>query len=321
MTPPDSVHSPASPSPTPARERELETGRLVERAVRARLGGEPGAPFLVARARADAERMEASGARQALLRAVEAISQPVPDRKALSCALAAWGGVLERHHHWRAAVAAFETALAARPRDPELMLHAARAHRKAGDRDAALALYGKVLRRGGGRLARFSRLGEALLGRAPEDGLARVLGEAEAARDQEVAAVALEERARLRRDAGRIRDAVADYTRAALRYEDRRDRLRIAHTLTDALLACGDVAAAREALGAALELSTREERPQALQRLRALARSAGDELGMRRYPASGPTPLVSLMPSRAARPRGESLAAVVREWSDAVCGE
>ena len=311
---------PTSARTASVRTRELETGRLLERATRARLEDGQGARFLVARAHADVRGLDAGSARHALARAVEALEGEAPDRGELAGALVCWGGVLEAHHELEDAVRAFEAALAARPDALDVMLHAARAHRKAGNREAARALYGQVRERGDGRLGRFSRLGEALLGDSPESALAVVIAEADAAAEREVAAVALEERARLRRAAGRTPECVADYAAAGLRYEERRDRLRVAHVLADVLLASGDTEAAREALGAALELAaSAAERRHAVQRLRTLARLQGDELGLRRYPPEGPAPLVSLMPARRAAAReAESMAPALRAWRDAL---
>lgn len=310
-----------SAEPAPTRTRELETGSLVERAVRSRLSSGPGARFLARRAARDVASLEPSAARQALSRAVRGIDDAGEPWgcPGLSGALVSYGGVLEGHRQRSEAVAAFEAAMAVRPDDPELMLHAARAHRKAGSREAALTLYRRVRQRGDARLARFSSLGEALLSEDPEEALGRVLEEVGCAGDREVQGVALEERARLRRSAAQWAGAVNDLTAAALSYDDRRDRLRVAHELADLLLACGDLDAAREALVAALELSLPDERDHAVQRLRAVARAQGDELGLRRWPPAGRARLVSLMPARgpaAGAVRAASLAAVVRRWRD-----
>lgn len=233
--------------------------------------------------------------------------------------------------HWSAGVACWRRTTSSRtPRAPSrppspraptdsTSCCTPRAHRKAGARDAARALYARVRERGDGRLGRFSRLGEALLGESPEAGLAPVLDEAEATGEREVAAVALEERAGLRRHAGRAGEAAHDYAAAALRYDDRRDRLRVAHALADVLLGCGDLDGAREALGAALDQAvTAAERRHAVQRLRTLARLQGDQLGLRRYPPEGPAPLVSLMPRRAPAPAAPSMADALRSWRDAL---
>lgn len=302
-------------APARQREREIETGRLVERAVRLRLGGASGSDFVVRRAGADVASLASSGARRALLRAVEALDGGVAGCGSLSGSLVSYGGVLERHREKAAAVAAYEAALAVRPEDPEVMLHAARAHRKAGNREQALALYGRVRERGEGRLARFSSLGEALLCAEPEEALTRVLSEVEPG-DREVAAVALEERARVRRRASRWAAAVDDLIAAADFYDDRRDRLRVAHGLADLLLACGDMDAAREALAAALDLAVGDEQDHAVQRLRTVARAQGDELALRRWPPAGRSPLVSLMPPPRTTRGAASFAPRVQRWRD-----
>jgi hypothetical protein len=112
-------------------------------------------------------------------------------------------------------------------------------------------------------------------------------------------------------------DAIADLTAAGLCHPARRDRVRVAHLLADFLLARGDVAAAREALGAALEQSRAGERGRAMERLRAIARLQGDELGLKRWRGAGAT-LVSLMPPRPAR--DASMAPAIRAWRDGLSG-
>jgi tetratricopeptide (TPR) repeat protein len=311
----------AAPAGTPSetRVRELETGRLVERAVLTCAAGAPGAEFLVARAAAAVAALEPGGVRHTLERAVVACGGASPDRSAAAGSLVCYGGVLELHHQVEDAARAFDTALALRPEDPELMLHAARAHRKAGRRETALALYRCVRERGDARLGRFSALGEALLAERPVEALGEVLADAQAAGDRESAAVALEERARERRRAGLAAEAVTDLMEAAATYEDRRDRVRVAHALADLLLARGDVAGAREAVGAAAELSGSRDMHHSVQRLRAFARAEGDELGLRRWPSTGPSPLTTLMPLRRAAGQA-SLAPALRRWRDELTG-
>lgn len=309
---------------TAARARELEAGRLVARAVRARLAAADDTGtctwFLVERARRDVGGLERSGVRQSLGRAVEAISPEAEvDEGELRDSLVVFGGILERHHQYEAAADAYALAREARPECAESMLHCARAERKAGRRDRALALYGRVRERGDGRLMLYAHLGEALLAEDVEEGLGRVLDEAEARGDGEVAAVVLEERARVRRGLGRSAEAVEDLASAGLRYTDVRDRLRVAHSLADALLAAGDAEAAREALHAAVDLAVPEDRDHAPQRLRAIARAMGDEVGLRRYPPSRTSSLVSLMPTRrSATGPSNSVAPRIRSWRDAL---
>lgn len=306
----------------PPRQRELESGRLVLRAVRLgsadAVAGEGGRSFMVSRAAADVEEMPSGGARRALKRVVCAVAEPAWDRRALAEALVCYGGLLESHREREAAVEAFEAALSVEPADPELMLHAARSHRKAGHGEAALSLYRRVRESGDPCLRRLSAIGEALLSQDPDSQLSGVLTDAKSSGDHEATAVALEERARLRRRAGRWGEAVEDCAGAALAYVDRRDRWRVAHSLADLLLARGDLEAAREALGAAMELAVPGDRDQTVQKLREIARAQGDEVGLRRWPASAnrAAPLVSLMPRRSASPRPDSFAPVVRAWRD-----
>ncbi|MFP4623053.1 MAG: tetratricopeptide repeat protein [Gemmatimonadota bacterium] len=298
--------------------RELEAGRLVERAVLASLVDGAGSGFVAERARREVGALERGPVRRALAMAVEGLD--VADRGRVSHALVCYGGVLEERRRRLEAVEAFEAALDVDPESPELMLHAARAHRKAGNREAALALYRRVRLRGDARLRRFSEVGEALLDEFPDEALSRVLAEAESAGDEEAAGVALEERARLRRR-GRTADAIEDYQAAALAYGDRGDRLRVTHALADVLLGCGDLAAAREALLGAVELADEGSRPHAVHRLRSVLRAQGDEVGLRRWRSTGASSLVSLMPApRAASDACESStrAAAVREWREAL---
>jgi hypothetical protein len=179
-----------------------------------------------------------------------------------------------------------------------------------------------VRERGDARLARFSALGEALLAELPVEALAEVLADSLAAGDREATAVALEERARLLRRDGRGGDAVLDLMDAARTYEDRRDRVRVAHALSDLLLARGDLAAAREAVAAAADLAGAADIQHSVQRLRAIARAEGDELGLRRWPSVGPSPLTTLMPVRRTAGGGPaaSLAPALRRWRDGLAG-
>lgn len=303
------------------REGEIETGRLVLRAAGSCLKDGSGTAFLRRRARAAVGSLEPGRVERALRRAVAALGPP-PDREELSASLVSFGGALERRGEFQGAVMPFETALVARPDSAPLMLHAARAHRKAGHRDRALSLYRGVRTGRDDRLARFAEIGEALLADAPDDELGAVLRASESAGDAEAAAVALEERARLRRGSGRLADAVDDLIRAGLRYHDRGDRLRVARTLGDLLMEAGSLEAAREALWTAAELAGPAEMADVAGRLRTIAREEGDEVGRRRWRPVCPSQPVDQAPSRAAvRDPSSGFVDVIRGWRESlVCG-
>jgi tetratricopeptide (TPR) repeat protein len=305
------------------RERELEAGRLVLRAV-ASVGSAAGASlpeFMVRRARASVERMERSPARAALGRAVNAVADVAADeaerRAELRQALVCYGGVLERHCVWPAAVEAYETARVVAPLDPEVMLHLARAHRLSGSRAAALELYRAVREvSADARLVRFAEVGGALLAADAVAALTAVLDPAGATVEPEVCAVALEERARLHRNASRTDEAVADYIAAAQVYERTEDCVRIAHALADLMLARGDLAGAREAMYLAHDVALPAQRANVVHRLRAVARAQGDEIGLRRWPSARPASFVSLIGPRRAVTTGRTHAPLLRNWRD-----
>lgn len=301
------------------KERELETGRLAQRAVRSWLEGRRDASFLVKRARAAVAALEPGPVQQALGRVVAALDAPV-ERETLTAALASYGGVLERRQHCAGAVGPFETALMVRPGSTPLMLHAARANRKAGHRERALALYRRVRKRGDGRMARFSEIGQALLADAPDDALGAVLRASESAGDAEAAAVALEERAQIRRRSGRLADAVDDLVRAGLRYDDRGDRLRVARALGDLLMAAGSLDAAREALWTAAELAGPADIADVAGRLRSIAMEQGDEVGQRRWRPVCPSPFVDQASSRGVRDPSPGFVDVIRGWRESLAG-
>jgi hypothetical protein len=169
------------------------------------------------------------------------------------------------------------------------------------DPDGALALYAEARRldASGGVIARFASIGEAVVSADPERELGRAMRAAVQAGHGEAAAVALEERARVRRAAGRRRGAIRDLCVAALRFADPVDRGRAAHELADIAMTTGDIATAREALLLAVACGAGPQRAHARSRLHTLARTQGDMVGMRRWRGTaGPPALVSLTPSR-----------------------
>lgn len=317
---PSSASTPRARSP---RDHEVEAGRLVLRVADLQHAGEAGAPagvFVWRRAVAAVDALGDGPGRRVLARALEALYEDDAAERgapALTRALACWGGVLERHGELDAAIEVYDAAMRHDPGDAELALHAARARRLKGDRTGAAELYARVRALAGiGPLSSYARLGQALLEEDAVSALGAVLSSALEGGELEVAAVALEERARLHRRAGDAEAAVRDLMEAALLYLDASDRVRIAHALADLLLAKHDAAGAREALSAGLDVALPAHRPHLVSRLRSVARAQGDELGLRRWPPSGPSPLVSLAPLRAGRAERPSNAPMLREWRD-----
>ena len=199
--------------------------------------------------------------------------------------------------------------------DGELILHAARISRKAGDLDRARSLYRRVRRFEGPdtRLTLMAEVGLALLSSDSEKELGRVLRRAVYQNDPEVAGVALEERAAARRRRGDRKGALRDYAAACLRYEDPADRGRVIHAAADVLVAAGDPLAARQVLLEIEELGVAGQWSRARSRLREISRALGDELGIRRWKADVHRQLVSLAPSKQVS-RERSLLPEVSRW-------
>lgn len=290
------------------RERELEVGRVVLRAVSARH------PFLLRRAEGDATALEGGPARRPLRRAVECAQDG--DASGAVAGLLGYGSVLERHGEYVEAETVYRAAMALDESDSCLALHAARAARKAGRRDAAMALYRHAGEKSAGnaRMQLLVRIGEALVSSDPEGRLSRVLAAARREGLRDVVAIAREERALVRLYARRRHAAVRDLLRAAAGFRDSQDRVRVLHRLADLLSASGDLHAARETLHAALDIATEAQRAHTVQRLRTVARAAGDEVAMRRTRGQGATAMVTLAPARAAG--GRSVARHVRRLRD-----
>jgi hypothetical protein len=135
--------------------------------------------------------------------------------------------------------------------------------------------------------------------------------------EAEVYGVALEERARLHRNSGRVGEAVADYLAAALQYDCAQDRVRVMHAVADLMLARGDLEAARESMYVAFDGAMPAQRGHIVSRLRAVARDQGDEVGLRRWPPAKPSALVSLIGPKRGEPAHVSYAALLRRWRDA----
>lgn len=263
-------------SPASVRERELEVGRLVLRAAAT------GDSFLLRRAQQAVSSLDAGPARRALRRVVDGLAGG--DDAAAQGGLLAYGGVLERHAVYDVAADVYRQVMESRPGDARVTLHAARAVRRAGRRSEALELYREAGQQSGedGHLLLLVRIGEALVSETPVDALSDVVRDARRTGDMDALAIAREERSRFRAAAGHSGRAIRDLAAAAGRYTDRIDRVRAAHSMGELLSARGDLAGAREALLAALDLVHDAQRGHTVQRLRTVARAMGDELELRR---------------------------------------
>jgi len=264
--------------------------------------------FLVRRARHAVRGVRDGTGRRLLSRILDSHLQPGAGPDARACALLGWAGHLESRGRLTEAARVLELATERRPNDPGLALHAARVARKSGNRAGARALYDRVrdLDDGGGDLERMAAVGSALLAADPVRELGRAIRRAVRAGDGEAAAVAQEARARARRRGGDADGAVRDFLVAGARFEDAADVGRIGHALADLFTSTGDLAAARRAL---LETERRghpEQAQRARARLFTIARTRGDELGLRRWAEAGPPPLVSLMCGVGGRTDAES---------------
>lgn len=298
------------------RSRRAATVALVLRAVEGLLAGADGvggsrAEFLRRRAESEMEGMGA--AERAMLHRLLAVAAGGAPQD-LSELLVAYACELEAARRLPEADAVMELALAVAPESAEVALHAGRIARMQGDRDRALELY-RTARTldGSGTIGRLAAVGEAVISPRAEWALTVVLRAAVGAGDGEAAAVALEERARVRRRAGRRAAAVRDLCIAGVRFPDAVDRARVAHEVADLCIAADDAAGAREALLVALELGDASQRQHATSRLHSVSRDLGDRIGMRRWRSFERPALVSL----SVRPRARataSLAPALARW-------
>ena len=137
-------------------------------------------------------------------------------------------------------------------------------------------------------------MGEAVVSADAAAALGRAMRRALRAGDAEAAAVALEERAAVRRAHGDRGGAARDLLIASCRYADPVDRARVAHALASLTLTAGDADAAREALQVALAWGDAPQRDHARARLHTLSRDLRDQVGMRRWRSFNRPPLVSM---------------------------
>lgn len=303
------------------RGRRAAAGALVLRAVELALTAEEGSGFVLARARTEVDALPGSRDKsqlQRLLVQLDDADSPV-DEALLAESLVDYAFELETTSRLPEADAALALALSLAPQDATIPLHAGRVARKMVDGERALALYrsAQALDRENGRIARLARVGEAVVSADPERMLGRAIREAVLAGDMEAAAVGLEERARVRRAAGRRMAAARDLCVATARFADLVDRARVAHELADIFVAAGDGLAAREAVLLALALGDSSQRDHARSRLHTISRELGDQVGMRRWRAFERPSLVSLS-ARARVPQAESTAPRLARWRETV---
>jgi tetratricopeptide (TPR) repeat protein len=301
------------------RARRAGVVAQVLRTVDARLAGSDPDGFSLRRARAELQGLP-GGAERSLLRRLVTLAEEGGSEAAarLPEALVRYGCELEQSRRLEESAAVLELARSLEPESAEVALHCARVARLSGRREEALELYRQARSLSGtGTIARFATIGEAVVSRDGERRLSQVIRGAILRREEEVAAVALEERALLRRERGAREGAARDLCLAAWRYADPVDRARVAHRLADLFVAAGDPLAAREALRLVLVVGDRTQQAHARSRLHTVSRDLGDQVGQRRWRSFDRPSLVSL----SSRPRGSggsSAVGRVAEWREAI---
>jgi hypothetical protein len=288
---------------TGERRRRADVGALVLRVVESCLGRKAAYGFLSARADVEVAALPRGGERTILRLLLQLAAAPAAARTgaALAALLVDYACELEATQRLQEADAALALARTMVPGCAETALHAGRVARRLGDPARAVARYAEARRLdgAGGAIAPFAAIGEAVVSADPEVALGRAIRRAVRACHGEAAAVGLEERARVRRAAGKARGAIRDLCVAALRFTDGVDRGRVAHEIADVAMTAGDMTTAREALLLAVTCGTASQREHARSRLHSMARREGDRIGMRRWRSTaGPPALVSLTPSR-----------------------
>ncbi|HEX6069995.1 MAG TPA: hypothetical protein VFZ18_09225 [Longimicrobiaceae bacterium] len=300
------------------RRQRAAAVALVLRTLEASLDGSPACRFSRLRAESEAAALQ-SGAERALLLRLLRIEERLPDPVALATLvdlLVDYAYELEVTRRLPEAEAVITLARSLAPESATVSLHAGRIARKQGRRAEALGLY-RAAREldGGSGLGRLARIGEAVVSGDPLPALGAALRDAVRCDDAEAAAVALEERARIRRGAGDRAGAARDLCIAAVRFVDPVDRARVAHELADLFTAVGDPLAVREALLLALSVGDASQREHAQARLHAVSRDLQDQVGARRWRSFQRPALVSL--SAARRPAdAPSAAPRLARWRD-----
>ncbi len=297
----------------------VAAGALALRAVDQVRGSTPGAAFTRARAWVEVASLSASAERAVLERLLLVIAEPDAATQGLLLIaelLVRYAGELETARRLPEADLALAMAREAAPADAEIALHAGRVARQLGERERALDLYRAARELDGaeGVIGRLAAIGEAVVAEDAEAALGRAIRRSMRFGDHEAAAVGLEERARLRRLAGRRRAAVRDLCVAALRFRDPVDRSRVAHRIADITVAAADPLAAREALLVALTSGDGPQRDHARSRLHTICRGLGDQVGMRCWRSFERPALVSLAAPRRVTPH--SAAPLLARWRE-----
>lgn len=255
--------------------------------------------FACRRAWREAERVDDPGRRRHLLKALRTCTDPAQDGAARTCSLLEWAGYHEGRCQFGEAAAILDRAVLESPRSTEPVLGRARVARKDGDVARARALYRRVreLARDEAVVAELAAVGEAMVADDPESALTRAIARLRRLPVAEATAVALEARADVRRRQGRVGAALRDYLGAAARFDTAMDRGRIGQVMADLLVAAGEPGAAREVLLYAVRHAHPRQRAAVASRLRVLARTMGDEIGVRRWSDAPMPELVPLGPS------------------------
>jgi tetratricopeptide (TPR) repeat protein len=256
--------------------------------------------FACRRAWHEAERVQEPGRRRHLLKVLRTCTDPGQDGETRTGCLLEWAGYHEGRCRFDEAAAILDRAVEERPSEMESILGRARVARKGGDVERARSLYRRVreLAEGDEVLGELAAVGEAMVAPDPEGALTRALNRLRSLPVPEATAVAYEARAQVRRRQGRVGAALRDYLAAAVRFIDSMDRGRLGQEMADLLIGAGDPLAAREVLLQTLRYAHPRQAAGVKTRLRVLARSMGDDVGVRRW-ADAPMPdLVTLGLSR-----------------------
>lgn len=303
---------------TGERGRRASVVALVLRSVAEAVAEGDSREFLARRAGAEVERLP-GGPEQSMLRRLLGAGIDVGP---IAEVLSDYAAGLEESRRLEEASAVIDLAVELAPSCAEIALRAGRIARLEGDRERALARYRRAaeLDVAGGCLARLAAVGEAAIAEDPGRALTVAKRAAVRAGDSEAAAVALEERSRVRRTSGDRNGATRDLAVAAACFSDPIDRARLAHRLADMYSAAGDPLAARESLVVALAIGDPSQRGHARARLHGIARDLGDQVGMRRWRSFTPPPMVSLS-GRVSKVGEESAAGRVARWRERLTAE
>lgn len=275
--------------------------------------------FACRRAWHEVERVQEADRRRQLLKVLRTCTDPEKGSAARTGCLLEWAGYHEGRCRLREAAAILDHAVDERPTEIEPILGRARVARKGGDVERARSLYRRVrqLADADEVLGELAAVGEAMVAPDPEAALTGALRRLRSLPVPEATAVAYEARAQVRRRSGRPGAALRDYLAAAIRFTDAMDRGRLGQEMADLLIGIGDALAAREVLLHTLRYAHPRQVTGLESRLRVLARTMGDDLGVRRW-ADVPMPeLVTLGLSRrgaASGPGDPSRAGRISRW-------